>query len=124
MGDPTGAFLMASTYLSVGDLKEQFKNYLVTVVLGPIKFMVKYARINVGWLWNHMPGGVRNSINWLNRHIDWANRVFLQYLTQGVTLACRGIDKIPLPNVGAEVTVRAPIVGVGTNIVDVDGVQI
>ena len=75
--------------------------------------MVKYARINVGWLWNYMPWRVRNSINWLNRHIDWANRVFLQYLTQGVTLALSGIDKILFQMLEQEVTVRAPMFGVG-----------
>ena len=78
--------------------------------------MVKYARINVGWLWRHMPHNVRASINWLNRHIDWANRVFLQYLTQGVTLALRGIDKIPLPNIGKELLITAPIFGVGFDV--------
>ena len=115
-GALNGAFLIASTYISVGDLKSLIKRFLVDFVLGPIKFMTKYARINVGWLWNHMPGGVRNSINWLNRHIDWANRVFLQYLTQGVMLALQGIDRIPLPNVGTEVIVTAPVFGVGAEV--------
>lgn len=124
IGSPMGAFLVASTYISIGDLKKMLKTFIVETVLGPIKFMVKYARINVGWLWNHMPGGVRNSINWLNRHIDWANRVFLQYLTQGVMLALRGIDNIPLPNVGTEVTIKAPVFGASKDIIEVDGMAV
>ena len=116
LGEINGMFLLTSAYISVGSLKSMIKTFLVDVILGPIRFMVKYARINVGWLWRHMPHNVRASINWLNRHIDWANRVFLQYLTQGVTLALRGIDKIPLPNIGKELLITAPIFGVGFDV--------
>ena len=100
--------MIASTYITTGSLRSHLKSYLVNNVLGPIKFMTKYARINVGWLWRYMPWRVRNSINWLNRHIDWANRVFLQYLRQGIALALRGIDRVPLPSVSKEVTITIP----------------
>ena len=115
-GTKVGAFMIASTYITTGSLRTELKNYIVNSVLGPIKFMTKYARINVGWLWRYMPGNVRNSINWLNRHINWANRVFLQYLTQGVTLALRAIDRVPLPNVSAEVAITAPVFGAGADV--------